>query len=167
MRSSRRALEFQLVVRALFQRHSTPQRPPVDQRPRHHRYQSALLTEELQAIFSFARPAPRTLLEDRVKSAYEVATGKKKVEQGEQDGPVKKRIPQEGDSCPICCTFGFFPVVSDEGNKPLTAFCCSLADEDFEPGAEKGLVFCLTISGCGNALHAECFSNWAKTSNPT
>jgi hypothetical protein len=46
------------------------------------------------------------MLEDRVKSAYEVATGKKKVEQGEQDGgPVKKRIPQEGDSCPICCTF--------------------------------------------------------------
>ncbi|GAA5963569.1 hypothetical protein JCM8115_002033 [Rhodotorula mucilaginosa] len=106
-------------------------------------YQSALLTEELQAIFTLARPAPRTMLEDRVKSAYEVATGKKKVEQGEQDGgPVKKRIPQEGDSCPICY-------------------------EDFEPGAENGLVFCLTISGCGNALHAECFSNWAKTSNPT
>ena len=162
------------MVRALL---ATPPRPPVDKRrPRHvDRYQSALLTEELQAIFSLARPAPRTLLEDRVKSAYEVATGKKKLEQGEEDGgPVKKRIPQEGDSCPICCTFPSlhfrfsFSLPRGEG-EALIAFngFAARTDEDFEPGAEKGLVFCLTISGCGNALHTECFSNWAKTSNPT
>ncbi|GAA5868248.1 hypothetical protein JCM3774_000617 [Rhodotorula dairenensis] len=111
-------------------------------------YQSALLTGELQSIFSCARPAPRTLLEARVQSAFEIASGKKKLEPGPDgqlpaaDGPVQKRIPQEGDSCPICY-------------------------EDFEPGSQAGLVFCLTISGCGNALHSECFSNWAKTSSPT
>ncbi|GAA5984209.1 hypothetical protein JCM10908_006091 [Rhodotorula pacifica] len=107
-------------------------------------YQSALLTSELQAIFALARPAPRNVLEDRVKTAYEISTGKKKPEEGEtaQDGPVKKRIPHDGDSCPICY-------------------------EDFEPGSEKGLVFCLSISGCGNALHAECFGKWAKTCKPT
>lgn len=40
-------------------------------------------------------------------------------------------------------------------------------DEDFEPNSEAGLVFCLSPSGCGNALHAECFRNWAMTCKPT
>ncbi|POY74544.1 hypothetical protein BMF94_2305 [Rhodotorula taiwanensis] len=109
-------------------------------------YQSALLTSELEAIFALARPAPCNVLEDRVKTAFEIATGKKKVDTstdaGGGDGLVKKRIPQEGDSCPICY-------------------------EDFEAGKKTGLIFCLSISGCGNALHRECFQNWAKTSKPT
>ncbi|GAA6015116.1 hypothetical protein JCM8202_004883 [Rhodotorula sphaerocarpa] len=108
-------------------------------------YQAGLLTSELQAIFTLARPAPRNVLEERVRQAYEIATGKKKADEESAEGSggrlVKKRIPEEGDSCPICY-------------------------EDFEAGSETGLVFCLSISGCGNALHRECFNNWARTSNP-
>ncbi|GAA6001336.1 hypothetical protein JCM10207_006613 [Rhodosporidiobolus poonsookiae] len=107
-------------------------------------YQSALLTSELQAIFTHARPAPRTQLDERVKKAYRIATG---AEEPDEAGPssggvVKKRVPQEGDSCPICY-------------------------EDFVPNSEAGLVFCLSLTGCGNALHAVCFTEWAKTSQPT
>ncbi|BGP24892.1 hypothetical protein JCM10295v2_003812 [Rhodotorula toruloides] len=40
-------------------------------------------------------------------------------------------------------------------------------DEDFEPNSESGLVFCLSPSGCGNAIHVDCFRNWAMTCNPT
>ncbi|BGO99880.1 hypothetical protein RTBOTA2_004021 [Rhodotorula toruloides] len=107
-------------------------------------YQAALLTPELRAIFANARPAPRTQLEERIANVYKVATGKVKAEElGEGAvGGVRKRVPQEGDSCPICY-------------------------EDFEPNSETGLVFCLSPSGCGNALHAECFRNWAMTSKPT
>ncbi|GAA5925620.1 uncharacterized protein JCM15063_005074 [Sporobolomyces koalae] len=108
-------------------------------------YQSALLTSELEAIFANARPAPRTLLEERVQRMYRLATGEVEAEgKAEVEGSqtvTQKRIPQEGDSCPICY-------------------------EDFEPGSEQGLVFCLSIKGCGNALHKPCFGNWALTVNP-
>ena len=39
-------------------------------------------------------------------------------------------------------------------------------DEDFEPNSTNGLVFCLSIQGCGNALHAPCFAQWERTSRP-
>ncbi|GAA6063387.1 hypothetical protein JCM10212_001486 [Sporobolomyces blumeae] len=110
-------------------------------------YQSALLTSELEAIFANARPSPRSQLEERVSQMYRVATGKEKAtdkdadEQAGDEGPVKKRIPQEGDSCPICY-------------------------EDFTPNAETGLVFCLSLQGCGNALHNVCFTNWERTAKP-
>ncbi|GAA5828969.1 hypothetical protein JCM5353_005186 [Sporobolomyces roseus] len=112
-------------------------------------YQSALLTTELRAIFANARPAPQDQLAERVKKMYKLATGKDQgiakegefeVEEEEEE-VVKKRIPQEGDSCPICY-------------------------EDFEPNSTTGLVFCLSIQGCGNALHAPCFSQWERTSRP-
>ncbi|KPV74799.1 uncharacterized protein RHOBADRAFT_49765 [Rhodotorula graminis WP1] len=108
-------------------------------------YQSALLSSELAAIFANARTAPRTAFEEGVVRRYQVATGALKPEDLEAESSslgVKKRVPDEGDSCPICY-------------------------EDYTPGSEEGLVFCLGESGCGNALHRECFMNWAKTSNPT
>lgn len=40
------------------------------------------------------------------------------------------------------------------------------ADEDFEAGKEQGLVFCLSIKGCGNGLHTECFQQWAAQKKP-
>ncbi|GAA5893907.1 RING finger protein [Sporobolomyces salmoneus] len=107
-------------------------------------YQSALLTPELQAIFANARPAPQTQLEERVKKLYKIATGEAEPEpegETEDTGLVKKRIPKEDDSCPICY-------------------------EDFEPGSEQGLVFCLSPQGCGNPLHVPCFQNWARTATP-
>ncbi|BGP16382.1 hypothetical protein JCM10213v2_004384 [Rhodosporidiobolus nylandii] len=108
-------------------------------------YQSALLTSELTAIFAHARPAPRTQLDERVAKAYRIATGEEQPEAGTSSagsGVVAKRVPQEGDSCPICY-------------------------EDFTPDSETGLVFCLSLQGCGNPLHAECFANWARTCQPT
>ncbi|GAA5886022.1 hypothetical protein JCM6882_004236 [Rhodosporidiobolus microsporus] len=108
-------------------------------------YQSGLLTSELAAIFAHARPAPRTMLDERVSKAFRIATGAEKPEEGASaggGGVVKKRIPQAEDSCPICY-------------------------EDFTPGSETGLVFCLSVTGCGNPLHSECFANWASTCKPT
>ncbi|BGP40199.1 hypothetical protein JCM10449v2_004157 [Rhodotorula kratochvilovae] len=108
-------------------------------------YQAALLTSELVAIFANARPAPQTAFEEGIVTRYKVATGALKPEEAEASasaaGLVKKRVPEEGDSCPICY-------------------------EDFEAGSEAGLVFCLSTSGCGNALHSECFRNWAMTCKP-
>ncbi|GAA5850422.1 hypothetical protein JCM8547_001870 [Rhodosporidiobolus lusitaniae] len=107
-------------------------------------YQAALLISELQAIFAHARPAPSTLLDERVKKAYRIATGEEKpdvLSSASDGGVVKKRVPQEGDSCPICY-------------------------EDFTPGSEAGLVCCLGLQGCGNALHNQCFAEWAKTTQP-
>ncbi|GAA5947933.1 hypothetical protein JCM3765_007035 [Sporobolomyces pararoseus] len=109
-------------------------------------YQSALITDELRAIFANARPAPQTQQEERVKKMYRIATGEEEPEKDEQGQEidsvgVKKRIPKEDDSCPICY-------------------------EDFEPGSEAGLVFCLSPQGCGNPLHLPCFQNWARTATP-
>ncbi|GAA5858171.1 hypothetical protein JCM1840_001069 [Sporobolomyces johnsonii] len=112
-------------------------------------YQSALLTPELRAIFAHARPAPRSQLEARLSKLYKVATGEAKAADLEEDrgeggsGGLmpRKRVPAEGDACPICY-------------------------EDFTPNSEAGLVFCLSFQGCGNALHSECFANWARTVTP-
>ncbi|GAA5915396.1 hypothetical protein JCM5296_005995 [Sporobolomyces johnsonii] len=112
-------------------------------------YQSALLTPELRAIFAHARPAPRSQLEERLSKLYKVATGEAKAADLEEDrgeggsGGLmpRKRVPAKGDACPICY-------------------------EDFTPNSEAGLVFCLSFQGCGNALHSECFANWARTVTP-
>ncbi|GAA5825834.1 hypothetical protein JCM3770_005238 [Rhodotorula araucariae] len=108
-------------------------------------YQSALLTSELIAIFANARPAPQTAFETQIATTYKIATGALKPEEAKASssvgGIVKKRVPEEGDNCPICY-------------------------EEFEAGSEKGLAFCLSTTGCGNALHAECFRNWALTCKP-
>jgi len=69
-------------------------------------YQSALLSSELAAIFASARRGPRTAFEEGVVRRYQVATGVLKPEELEAESSalgVKKRIPDEGDSCPICC----------------------------------------------------------------
>ncbi|CEQ39533.1 SPOSA6832_01053 [Sporobolomyces salmonicolor] len=107
----------------------------------------------------------------------------------------RKRVPAKGDACPICCasrllSFPPFACAScggaifaaaaeafnhpghpcgDGTNKPVLTHRfsrCPLADEDFTPKSEAGLVFCLSLQGCGNALHSECFANWARTATP-
>lgn len=67
-------------------------------------YQQALLDSELAAIFAHARPVQSTTADERAKQGYRIAIGE------EAPGPSsstsvgpQKRIPQAGDSCPICC----------------------------------------------------------------
>nr|GAT50740.1 predicted protein [Mycena chlorophos] len=109
-----------------------------------HWYQKALLTTELQEIFSRAPMAPNAVANPRVRAAYAAAVGKplssnptggsssKAAAEPEQ----KKRMPGEDDDCPIC--------YDGMHNVP-----------------ETQLVFCET---CGNAVHKECFGQWQNTS---
>ena len=94
----------------------------------------ALLSSELEAIFANAPVAPNSLSHARVQTAYAKAMGRTKAaaeeeSQVEKDDGGKKRIPEEGDDCPICYD--------------------SMHNVDI-----KILTFC---DECGNALHAECF----------
>ncbi|KAK4053904.1 hypothetical protein OIO90_003741 [Microbotryomycetes sp. JL221] len=102
-------------------------------------YQAALLQSELKQIFSEARPSPQAIVDQRVSTAYRVATGQELAPAGGSSSLelVQKRLPGEEDACPICY-------------------------ENFEPGSEEGLVFCLSAGGCGNGLHRECFDNWRR-----
>ncbi|KAF7327866.1 hypothetical protein MKEN_00366500 [Mycena kentingensis (nom. inval.)] len=98
-----------------------------------HWYQKALLSDELQSVFANAPMAPNALANPRVRAAYAKAVGK-------PDAPPEpeksnKRMPGEGDDCPICYDSAF--------NVP-----------------EKNLTFCET---CGNAVHNECFGQWKQT----
>lgn len=107
-------------------------------------YQSALLQDELSAIFAHARPAPKDRNAERVAKLYRIATGEEEAEPEGSDaagGDGQKRLPQEGDDCPVCY-------------------------EELPAGEEKGLVFCMSVGGCGNGLHAECFNQWAKQTQP-
>jgi len=106
-------------------------------------YQKALLSSELQTIFANAPIAPNSLMNNHVRVAYARATGgekegeeiESKAKETEQD---QRRVPQEGDDCPICY-------------------------EDMHEADIKTLTFCVE---CGNALHNECFTQWAKTKQP-
>lgn len=105
-------------------------------------YQAGLLNTELAAIFAHARPALSSSAEQRAAKAYKIAIGEEKPDpSGSNTGLVEKRLPTEGDSCPVCY-------------------------EDFDVGSEQGLVFCLALNGCGNGIHAECFAQWAKQAQP-
>ncbi|KAH9064114.1 hypothetical protein EDB87DRAFT_1374111 [Lactarius vividus] len=62
-------------------------------------YQKALLTNELESIFTNAPLAPGVLAHDSVRSAYASATGKN---QTAESSFTNKRVPGPEDSCPIC-----------------------------------------------------------------
>lgn len=66
-------------------------------------YQKALLTSELVSIFSQAPRAPLDVATERLRSLYKVATGQEAPAEGGSGGSVEKRLPEEGDSCPVCC----------------------------------------------------------------
>ncbi|KAI5480792.1 zinc finger, RING-type protein [Pseudohyphozyma bogoriensis] len=107
-------------------------------------YQKSLLTSEIRAIFALA---PRDRVDTttaNVRHIFKLATGQivpDPKDQANATAPTAKRLPAEGDSCPVCY-------------------------EDFEEGEEKGLVFCLGVQGCGNGLHEQCFAQWAAKQNP-
>ncbi|KZT02390.1 uncharacterized protein LAESUDRAFT_762954 [Laetiporus sulphureus 93-53] len=96
-------------------------------------YQKALLTSELQHIFTHAPPSPAAVTNARAQKAFAVATGKASPSSADQN--PKKRIPGEEDDCPICY-------------------------DKMHGTAEAKLEFC---EECGNALHKECFQQWAAT----
>ncbi|KAL4068101.1 hypothetical protein J3A83DRAFT_4359910 [Scleroderma citrinum] len=100
-------------------------------------YQKALLTSELADIFAAAPPAPNSVASQRVREAYARAT-EKTASQCKQSSSAKgpRRQPTQEDDCPICyeCMHG---------------------------AADTTLVWCET---CGNAVHKQCFAEWAKSS---
>lgn len=94
----------------------------------------ALLSNELETIFANAPEAPNSLTNPYVKAAYLKAIGKgedaeEEEAKAEESDKNRKRIPQEGDDCPICY-------------------------ESMHDVEVKKLTFC---EECGNALHNECF----------
>ncbi|KAF8498353.1 hypothetical protein JB92DRAFT_2795532 [Gautieria morchelliformis] len=106
-------------------------------------YQKALLSTELEAVFANAPAAPNSLSHARIQAAYAKAMGRldesAELESVADKGDEgKMRIPEEGDNCPICYE--------------------SMHDVDI-----KTLSFC---DVCNNALHTECFQQWARTARP-
>ncbi|TDL21594.1 hypothetical protein BD410DRAFT_724161 [Rickenella mellea] len=108
-----------------------------------HWYQKGLLTSELAEIFRDAPPAPGSVATARIREAYAKATGKAPATSSQEDasaGGKKRRIPVEGDDCPVCY-------------------------EGMHGSPQSKLAFC---EECGNALHKECFQQWARSKpNPT
>ncbi|KZO97068.1 hypothetical protein CALVIDRAFT_454547, partial [Calocera viscosa TUFC12733] len=97
-------------------------------------YQKALLSTELAEVFNSAPAAPTVVAAERIRQAYATASTSASAS---APAAAAKRLPQEGDDCPIC--YEAMPVNSD-----------------------AGLVFCRS---CGNGLHKGCFTQWAKTPN--
>ena len=85
----------------------------------------ALLTSELEDIFARAPPAPAAVAHEGIKTAYAQATGKQAASSSQKN----KRLPEEGDDCPVCY-------------------------EEMHGAAESKLAFC---EECGKAMHKECF----------
>jgi len=98
-------------------------------------YQKALLSSELEEIFRGAPRAPNDVADERVRHAYANATGQASSSQPSSADGAKKRVPKEGDDCPICY-------------------------ESMHNVADHTLTYC---NSCGNALHKECFQQWAKS----
>ncbi|TFY60316.1 hypothetical protein EVJ58_g5233 [Rhodofomes roseus] len=98
-------------------------------------YQKALLTSELQDVFSHAPLAPNALAHAHVREAYARATGKASSSSAAAKQSDKKRVPGPDDDCPICY-------------------------ENMHRAKENTLVWC---EECGNGLHKECFTQWATT----
>ena len=93
----------------------------------------ALLSTELESIFASAPQAPNSAANARIRDAYAKATGK--AISADDDAAVagKKRLPAEGDDCPVCY-------------------------EALHGVSEASLVFCVD---CGNAVHVACFKQCA------
>ncbi|KAF9450267.1 hypothetical protein P691DRAFT_726392 [Macrolepiota fuliginosa MF-IS2] len=98
-------------------------------------YQKALLTSELESVFSHAPEAPNSVTNPRVREAFLRATGQLAESSTAAAANSKKRIPGEEDDCPICYDTMYGVV-------------------------ETTLVFC---EECGNALHKECFMQYEKS----
>ncbi|GAA98028.1 uncharacterized protein L969DRAFT_46584 [Mixia osmundae IAM 14324] len=111
-------------------------------------YQKALLPSELEAVFANAPPNPTDVVSRRAREAYKLATGQTEPDdandEAQDDANMhKRRLPSEGDSCPICYE--------------------EFSESEITDGT--GLVFCAGTEaqpGCGNGLHAACQKQWQK-----
>lgn len=99
-------------------------------------FQKALLTEELEDIFSKAPeikypddPTARRLWNTYAAKMHEFQT------EASEEITSKKRPIEEGDECPICY-------------------------DDLPCNSTQGLVFC--VNGCGKALHEHCVQDYVK-----
>jgi len=102
----------------------------------HYWYQKALLEVELASIFAAAPINPTVVANANIRKAFSKSEGKST---DTSTGEVSRRIPGEDDDCPICYE--------------------SMGGAD----KVKHLTFC---EQCGNALHTECFRQWAQTRKP-
>ena len=98
----------------------------------------ALLTAELQTIFSQAPHAPNSVASSRVREAYDRATGKVTTAISSSADKSNRRIPGPDDDCPICY-------------------------ESMHAMDREKLTWC---KECGNALHGECFEQCKKKISP-
>ncbi|KAF9519645.1 hypothetical protein BS47DRAFT_1312253 [Hydnum rufescens UP504] len=106
-------------------------------------YQKALLSTELEEIFSHAPKNPTILASQRVREAYAVATGSpSKPSSSQAPPPESKHRSPNGDDCAVCYE-------AMEGDVALL---------------ETILVWCET---CHNAVHKECFGQWSNTAKAT
>ncbi|KAH6886695.1 hypothetical protein BKA70DRAFT_1123082 [Coprinopsis sp. MPI-PUGE-AT-0042] len=96
-------------------------------------YQKALLSTELSSIFTNAPLAPNAPTNPRMQAEYNKAVGKAVGSSTPQQS--HKRMPDEGDDCPICY-------------------------DSMHGVGEASLVWC---EGCGNAVHKGCFTQWSNT----
>ena len=90
----------------------------------------ALLTSELEEIFRNAPKAPNAMANSSVREAYARATGKAPATDQQKEASKERKMPSEGDDCPICY-------------------------EAMHKESAAKLEWCKT---CGNALHKECFN---------
>jgi hypothetical protein len=70
----------------------------------------ALLSSELESIFANAPPNPEDLATQRIQQAYAKATGTSSSADtpSESESKNKKRLPQEGDACPVWLVLWLF-----------------------------------------------------------
>ena len=104
-------------------------------------YQKALLTSELAEIFDRAPPAPNAaaLADRHVQEAYAQATGTSSSQPSSSQGKGKAKRKELGpeEDCAIC----------------------------YEPLCGKGSESLTWCDACGNALHSQCFAEWARSTS--
>ncbi|KLO14892.1 hypothetical protein SCHPADRAFT_825594 [Schizopora paradoxa] len=102
-----------------------------------HWYQKALIGSELEEIFANAPAAPNAVANTRVRDAYAQASGRPLSSQASSssNNGQNKRKPGPDDDCPVCY-------------------------ETMHNVQEKQLSYC---EACGNCLHKDCFTQWAKS----
>ena len=121
--SASSSIDFRTLVSKVISFHASISFYPTET------FSRALLTAELQTIFSQAPHAPNSVAHAKVREAYDRATGKVTTPISSSADKGNRRIPGPDDDCPICYE--------------------SMHGVDL-----KKLAWC---HACGNALHEECF----------
>ncbi|KAI9034331.1 hypothetical protein DFJ74DRAFT_753536 [Hyaloraphidium curvatum] len=97
-------------------------------------WQIALTQSELSAIFANA-PDPSAMASERVRRAFERATGNGPAGDAEEDTEGRRAIDEDAE-CPICYT---------------------------ELKTSDKLDWCRASGGCGNSVHSTCMAQWISS----